>query len=109
MATSTTPPHTSATMYGLQRPDLPEAAQAVRRVCGHNTDGVWQQLLTSAGLTGHETDHDSMNRLLTAMRAGTPILAMCAQALTIRAETYDRLTAAHDLIRSAEGTPCPPH
>ena len=99
--TITQPPPTGA-IYGLPRPDLTEAAEAVRRVCGHDTDGVWQQLLQSAGLTGRENDPASMNRLLTAMRAGNPVLAMCAQALTIRLETYDRLSAAHDMIRSAE-------
>ena len=102
MAVSITPPDSTGTIYGLPRPDLAEAAAAVRRVCGHDADRAWQQLLKSAGLTGDETDADSMNRLLTAMRAGTPVLAMCAKALAIRSETYDRLTAAHDLIRSAE-------
>ncbi|GAA4609528.1 DNA-binding PadR family transcriptional regulator [Actinoplanes octamycinicus] len=90
-----------ASVYGITRPGLADAEEAVRRLRG-DTSRLWSQLLQRANLTGTEADRDSLDRLIAVMADTDPVLGLCAQALRIRAETYDKLSAAHAVIRSAE-------
>ncbi|TQS40225.1 hypothetical protein [Cryptosporangium phraense] len=91
---------TNATMIaGLARPDLAEAHRAVQRIYGPQSDGVWADLLSSAGLDGEETGPGAIERMLDAMRAGAPVTALCGEALAIRVASHDRLAQAQALIQ----------
>ena len=70
--------------YNMQRPTLDAARTALRRLYGANADGVWTTLLVGAGLTGHETDQASFDRLVDRVRAADPVTKLCASSLTIR-------------------------
>ncbi|MFI5954601.1 hypothetical protein [Cryptosporangium sp. NPDC051539] len=86
---------TNATLIaGLARPDLTEARRAVQRIYGPQSEGVWADLLASAGLDGSETRPEAIERLLDAMRAGAPVTALCGEALAIRVASHDRLAQA---------------
>jgi hypothetical protein len=88
--------------YDLSRPDLAEAREAVRRLYRGAADELWNNLLHESGLRGDETDDASFQRLIATMLAADPVIALCGRSLAIRATTFTRLSAAHDLIRSAE-------
>lgn len=96
--------HVSSTdtrAYGLMEPSLPEAYAALRAVFGAPAaDDKWRDLLAAAGLDGSETTADALARIVDAMRSADPVTALCARALTIRAESYARLAANHDTLRS---------
>jgi hypothetical protein len=85
--------------YGLRRPDLAEARQALERVYGDQTAGVWQRLLDAARLSGTETDRAALDRLLKAMVDTDPVLALCARSVQIRATAYDHLTEVDTIVR----------
>lgn len=95
----------SADPYHMSRPDLPEAEAAIRQLYGHEADAVWQKLLTSAGLTGRETDPAAVERLAATMLAADPVLALSGRGLTIRIKSYEYLLAAAQMI--AEAPPAP--
>jgi hypothetical protein len=88
--------------YDLTRPDLAEAREAVQRLYRDAADELWGELLRKAGLRGDETDDASLQRLISTMLAADPVIALCGRSLAIRANTFTRLSAAHDLIKSAE-------
>lgn len=94
--------------YNLAPPTLGDAHAALQRLYGSRTDTIWQQLLATARISGHETDPDSFHRLVEAMRSSDPTTALCARSLAIRAATYTHLSAAHSLIHNA-GHDYPPH
>ena len=90
--------------YGLALPTLDDARTSVVRVHGTAGADVWQDLLRTAGLTGSEQDRGALERLLAAMAAAPDqVTSLCARSIRIRLTTYDRLNAAHAIVR--EKTP----
>jgi hypothetical protein len=85
--------------YGLHRPTMQGAREAVHRV--HGTDGpaVWSQLLKVAGAGDHDGE-SALPRLLEAMTHLDPVSRLCAQALRIRLTSHTHLAAAQTLARS---------
>ena len=59
--------------YGLHRPTMTDAQEAMHRVHGHTGRSTWVRLLDAAGLTGTESDDASLQRLLTAMAGLDPV------------------------------------
>ncbi|MFI5908551.1 hypothetical protein [Dactylosporangium sp. NPDC051541] len=88
--------------YEMSRPDLAEARDSLHRLYGAGTEPLWADLLRTAQLSGRETDPESLDRLVAAMLAADPVTALCGRSLAIRAATFVRLTAVHDLIRARE-------
>jgi hypothetical protein len=88
--------------YDLTRPDLAEAREALQRLYRTAADELWSELLRKSGLRGDETDDASLQRLIATMLAAEPVIALCGRSLAIRANTFAGLSAAHQLIRSAE-------
>jgi len=95
-----TPPEHEAEAYGLHRPTMDDAREAMHRVHGHTGRSHWTRLLTAAGLTGNETGEPALLRLIEAMAKLDPVSRMCAHALRIRLATHTHLTAAHTMTRS---------
>jgi hypothetical protein len=86
--------------YGLRRPTMADAREAMHRVHGDLAAGLWKQVLGSASVTGTESDEASFQRLLQAMTDLDPISRLCAQALRIRVASHYHLSAAHTMTRS---------
>ena len=86
--------------YGLHRPTMDDAREAMYRVHGHTGRSHWARLLQAANLTGKESDEPALLRLIEAMSSLDPVSRMCAQALRIRLATHTHLTAAHTMTRS---------
>jgi hypothetical protein len=95
-----TTPDDSARAYGLHRPTMADAREAMHRVHGHTGRSAWERLLHSAGLSGTETGDDALRPLLTAMAGLDPVSRLCAQALQIRLSSHTHLSAAHTITRS---------
>ncbi|GAA3630896.1 hypothetical protein GCM10022223_55990 [Kineosporia mesophila] len=91
----------AAHRYGLALPDLAEVRAALSNVYGDKADDLWADLLRRCGLRGHETSRDALQKLLQTMKSQDPVMALCARALSIRLDTYDHLTAAYHIVRSA--------
>src|SRR3712207_3548250 len=89
-----------AAPYGLHRPTMDDAHDAVPRVHGAPGPHIWTQLLRTAGLSGREADPHAIERLLEAMRTADPVSRLCAHALRIRLASHTHLTAAHAMTRS---------
>lgn len=85
--------------YGLSRPTMHDAREAMYRVHGPAGPTAWSRLLTSAGLPATGQDDADLPRLLEAMTRLDPVSKLCAQALSIRLTTHTHLSAAHDLTR----------
>ncbi|WP_433825479.1 hypothetical protein ACQP2E_25600 [Actinoplanes sp. CA-015351] len=83
-----------AEVYGLARPTVEDARDAVLRV--HRWDGpvIWEQLVRAAG------SGSSLDRLLPVMAAADPITRLCALAVQIRLTAYTELAAAQTTVRS---------
>lgn len=94
------PPEDAAAPYGLRHPTMADAREAIHRVHGDAGAAVWAGLLTTAAVTGDETDEQAFDRLLRAASAADPVSRLCAHALRIRAGSYTHLAAAHSLTRS---------
>jgi hypothetical protein len=86
--------------YGLRRPTMADANQAMHRVHSYTGRSHWARLLAASGLTGNETDEPALLRLLEAMSRLDPVSRMCAQALGIRLAAHTHLSAAHTITRS---------
>ena len=86
--------------YGLHRPTMTDAREAMHRVHGDTGHTAWAQLLGAARLTGTESDDASLQHLLTAMAGLDPVSRLCAHALRIRLSSHTHLTAAHTMTRS---------
>ena len=86
--------------YGLRRPTLADARDAVHRVHGPAGGAVWAGLLATSRMSGDETDTGALGRLLRTMTAGDPVTQLCAQALRIRLASHTHLSAAHAITRS---------
>jgi len=95
-----TPENSTASPYGLNRPTMADAREAMHRVHGHTGRSSWERLLHAAGLSGTETGDDALDRLLTAMAGLDPVSRLCAQALRIRLSSHLHLSAAHAMTRS---------
>jgi hypothetical protein len=86
--------------YGLSRPTMTDAHDAMNRVHGHTARSHWQRLLQDAGLSGEETGEPALLRLLDAMEGLDAVSRLCAHALRIRLATHTHLVAAHSITRS---------
>ncbi|MFI1990970.1 hypothetical protein [Actinoplanes sp. NPDC020271] len=95
-----TTPETTGAAYGLSRPTMADAQDAMHRVHGHTGRSAWASLLDAAKLTGAETDEPSLLRLIEAMTHLDPVSRLCAQALRIRMTSHTHLAAAHLATRS---------
>jgi hypothetical protein len=95
-----TRPIPDAGSYGLHRPTMIDARQAMHRVHAHAGPTQWTSLLERTGLTGDETDEPALLRLVEAMYVLDPVSRMCAQALRIRLTAHTHLTAAQSMTRS---------
>jgi hypothetical protein len=95
-----TTPADAGSPYGLHRPTMADAREAMHRVHGHTGRSSWTQLLTAAGLTGTETGEAALEQLLTAMAGLDPVSRLCAHALRIRLSSHTHLSAAHTITRS---------
>lgn len=84
--------------YGLVRPTLDDARDAVHRVHGPDGPQIWQHLTRAAGVTGRESD--AFERVLALMTTADPTTRLCATALQIRISSHDLLAAAHSNLRS---------
>jgi hypothetical protein len=82
-----------AASHPLERPTLAEAHAALQRLYGPHVEDVWTSLLARAGLTGHEDDTTSFDRLVNGMCTAEPITRLCGRSLQMRATVYDRLSA----------------
>ena len=84
--------------FGLTRPTVADVLVAIGRT--HRSDAaiVWAQLLTTAGLAGHETDDTALNRLLDAMIERDPLSRVAARGLRIRMSSYNSLAAVHQQL-----------
>ena len=87
--------------YGLHRPTMADAHEAMLRVHGHTGRSTWERLLQAAGMSGTETGDGALPRLLTAMAGLDPVSRLCAQALNIRLSSHTHLSAAHTMTRSS--------
>ncbi|WP_250032425.1 hypothetical protein [Paractinoplanes maris] len=87
------------TTYGLHRPTMNDAHEAMHRVHGVDGPAVWAQALTAAGLSATSQKDDDLPRLLEAMTRLDPVSRLCAQALRIRLSSHTHLSAAHTLTR----------
>ena len=67
--------------YGLHRPTMTDARDAMHRVHGYTGRSAWEQLLT-------------------AMAGLDPVSRLCAHALRIRLSSHTHLSAAHTITRS---------
>ncbi len=85
--------------YGLAEPTMADARVVVERING-SLDGVWTGMLQAAGLSGQENDRASFDRLLAVMMQGSGPMRLAAQALHVRATSYDHLAAALQITRS---------
>jgi hypothetical protein len=90
----------AGTPYGLHRPTMHDAYEAIHRV--HSDDGpaIWARLLSAAGLNGGDSGEPALLRLLKAMEALDPVSRLCAHAMRIRLTSHTHLAAAHTLMRS---------
>jgi hypothetical protein len=86
--------------YGLRRPTMNDARDAIHRVHGDTAPALWDRLLGSISLSGTETDEAGFERLLRAMSDLDPVSRLCAHALKIRVASHLHLSAAHTLTRS---------
>jgi hypothetical protein len=87
------------TPYGLHRPTMEDARAAVHRVHGDGGARTWARTLTGTEIGGHETDDDSLERLLLVLDGADPVSRLCAQALRIRLRSHTYL-AEHVRIGS---------
>ena len=79
------------TPYGLNRPTMDDARATVYRVHGDRGPQMWSRTLTATDLGGHETDDDSLERLLVVLGAADPVSRLAAQALRIRLRSHTYL------------------
>lgn len=93
-------PDSPVTPYGLRRPTVADARQAVHRVHGDTAPEIWPGLLAGCRLSGDEEDAGSLTRLIEAMTAADPVTKLCAEALRIRLASHTHLSAAHAITRS---------
>ncbi|RZS82767.1 hypothetical protein EV189_3162 [Motilibacter rhizosphaerae] len=99
MPSTATPVLTATGPYGLVLPDLDDVRESVCRV-DPDGEAAWTGVLARAGLSGAETDRDSLERALRALEERSPVGALCARALRIRLNSYDHLAHAQALVRS---------
>jgi hypothetical protein len=93
-------PDSPAAPYGLRRPTVADARQAVYRVHGDTAPAIWRSLLSGSRLSGDEEDTASLTRLIETMTAADPVTKLCAEALRIRLASHTHLSAAHAITRS---------
>jgi hypothetical protein len=87
--------------YHLRRPVVSDALVAVHRAHGPRAAAVWAELLTAAGMAGHEADTSALERLIAAMAGLDPVTRLVGHSLRIRLSTYQHLSAAHEHLAAA--------
>lgn len=82
--------------YGLARPDLTTAYDALARIFGVDVTPIWQELLVAAEVANPKAADDaSFERVLTAIEGSArPVVRLCGRALRIRSQSYVHLAAA---------------
>lgn len=81
--------------YGLLQPQLSDVRAQLATVFGPQADRIWVRLLSTAALTGTETDLEAVSRLCRAMLAAEhPVVALCGRGLGIRLATHEQLGPA---------------
>lgn len=70
---------------------MEDLRRAVTRVCGPDSEPMWQELLAHAGVQGDEIDDESFQRVLAALHGSEPALRLAARAVTIRRRTHEHL------------------
>ena len=86
-------PSVAVATYELQEPTLATARAALEGFFGPHTEDLWLTLLFDAGLTGQETGHKALHRLIAVMQVGHPIARLCARSLSVRVAVYERLVS----------------
>jgi hypothetical protein len=94
-----TTPEQTGSAYGLLRPTMNDARDAMHRVHGHSGRSAWARLLATAELTGTETGEPALLHLLDTMARLDPVSQLCAHALRIRLTSHTHLAAAHTVTR----------
>jgi hypothetical protein len=94
------PPGASTGPYGLARPDLDEAHQALAEIYAEVTDQLWAKMLQKANLSGRETDAQALDRILELMKASDPITALCGRSLAIRVASFDAIATEREFAGS---------
>jgi len=87
--------------YGLAEPTLTDVRTALEAIFGPDRGAeLYQDSLRTAGLTGTEHGEPALTRMIDGMRRGEPVVALCAQSMAIRLDSFTRLSAAHQMLRS---------
>ena len=86
-------PSTPTATHELAEPTLATARTALEGFFGPHTEDLWLTLLFDAGLTGQETGHKALHRLIAVMQVGHPIARLCARSLSVRVAVYERLVS----------------
>ena len=94
-------PGESPAFYGLCRPTVADVLVAVGRMHKKDAAAVWAQLLTTAGMSGDETDEAALDRLLDAMSERDPLSRVAARGVRVRMSSYDSLAAVHRQLAAA--------
>src|SRR5689334_15374177 len=101
MTASVHQPRPGTGAYGLAEPTLTDVRAALSAVFGPARGAeLYADALREAGLAGTEQDAASLARLIDVMRRGEPVVALCAQSMAIRLDSFVRLSAAHQMLRS---------
>ena len=89
----------TAPIHGLARPTVADAAPRLREMYGAEFPALWQGLLSTAGLTGRETDPASVQKLTTAMDASDKDPArLLARALHVRRIAHARIIECERIL-----------
>ncbi len=104
MTVSTLDARRATSAYGLGMPTMADARACVDRVYRDSADEMWVRLRGEARLTGHEDDGAALRRLIEAAEAaGDPVLTLVGRAQAIRLESFERLSAVHEIITAFTG------
>lgn len=87
--------------YGLTPPTYADALESLRRVHLGNVDGLWRQLLETAGITQPAPDEPVGEEVLQAMLRSDPVTQLTGHALRILQRSYVHLRATAAIIRGA--------
>jgi len=87
---------TTVSAYGLARPDLTTAHDALARIFGADVTPIWLELLDAAEVANATAADDaSFERVLAAIEGSErPVVRLCGRALRIRWQSYRHLAAA---------------
>jgi len=94
-STATVPPAPAA--FGLNRPTVVEARQAIERVYGAGAGALWHDLAETASEGSRQPV--TVEGIVAAMQLSADgVVRLCAQAMHIRLRSYEHLAAASALV-----------